>query len=379
MPSVTHILQYTQSFFVHAACFSVAIAILVFVHEFGHYLAARLNGVKVTAFSIGFGPQLLSFTDKHGTAWKICAIPAGGYVQMYGDADESSKPDFEKIAHMSQEEQAQTFYNKKLWQKSIITAGGPIANYIQAILIMTVILFVRGQSVAPPTIQGVEPNSPAAHAHLAAGDIIISIDKNNISSFYDIVRFSTLHPNQTVNVTYSRNGNIHSTPLKIANKEVKDKLGKSMSMGYMGIASPNPEIKNLSISQAIVVATTEAYNISGSILKSLKQILVGSRNIRELGGPIQIAGTVTEATMQGIVSVAWLIAMISINLGLVNLLPIPTLDGGYLMYYLFETVSRSPIPKSYQLMGLKIGFTLLMATFAFITYNDLKHLIKVML
>ena len=343
--------------------FIIIISTIVFIHEFGHYYIARIAGVKIEIFSIGFGKELFGWYDKNSTRWKICLFPFGGYVKMFGDQNAASSPDFKKISKLTHDEKKLSFYTKKLPWKFAIISAGPIANFILGIAIMTFFFSYYGTSKALPIINSVEKSSAADKAGLRAEDEILKIDDIQIEEFSDIQRIISLNQGEGLDLKILRKGEIYDVNVIPDITEKKDMLGNLIKTRKLGIVSSQIEIIKLSPYDSFIKAFKDTYNISSSTLKAIKQIILGQRSTEELGGPIKIAQFSGHSTKQGIASVLWLIAVLSINLGLMNLLPIPMLDGGHLLFYLIEAIKGSPISEKNQQIGFQMGLFLLIIIF----------------
>ncbi len=351
--------------------FLVVITIVVFVHEFGHYLVARLNGVKVEVFSIGFGSELLGWTDSHGTRWKIAAIPMGGYVKMYGDADPSSSPDFDKLKKLTKKEKAQSFYFKKIWQKALVVFAGPAANYILAIVILATMFSFYGKAYILPEITAVVKDSVAEKAGIKAGDVVKKIDNKEIETFEEIRQILALNLGEEIHVVVERGSKVMEFDLKPEIKVTKDVFGNEIKMPMLGVTSNKFENEELTFGMAIVEAVQDSYNISVGMLQAVWQMIIGARSTDDLGGPIKIAKYSGQSAESGLNGILWFIALISINLGLVNLFPIPMLDGGHLMYYAIEAIKGKPLNEKIQMIGFRLGMAMLITLMIYVTVKDI--------
>lgn len=355
--------------------FIIIISIIVFVHEMGHYLVAKFSGVKVESFSIGFGREIWGFNDRSGTRWKISYLPFGGYVKMLGDRDPASSPDFAKIAQLSEEQRRSAFYNKPVGVRAAIVVAGPIANFIFAILILTGLILFNGRFTTTNIIKEVVVDMPAHIAGLQVGDRINKIDNNNVKDFSDIEAFVSINQGKELLLEIERNGqllNYRLTPKIIA---TQDALGNKIKVGRIGIISEVSNIKNYNFFEAFQYSIEQTYKICKITLISMKQILLGERGTDQLSGPIRIAKYSGQIAKHGIINVLGFIAMISINLGLVNLLPIPLLDGGHLSFYLIEALKGSPLNPASQNVLIRLGIIILFSLMVFSTFNDLKEVI----
>lgn len=358
--------------------FTAVVFILVFIHEFGHFIVARWAGVKVECFSIGFGKELWGFNDKHGTRWKLCLIPFGGYVKMFGDIDPASSPDFDKLKALTAEEKSQTFFNKPLSKKAAIVIAGPAANYLLAIAIFTAFLMIFGIRVIPPVIGGMMEKGPAAEAGLTLKDRILKIDDQAVESFDNIREVISLNTGSPITITYERQGEQKQVTLTPKLMEMKNNLGMKFNQAVIGITPiPEPEYKkvDLNVFQAIGMATAECGKQTMMTLRVLGQIITGNRSIKEMGGVVTIAELSGRAAQQGIDVLIWYLAIISISLGFFNLLPIPMLDGGHLLFYFIEAVKGAPLAEKIQEGLMKVGMAFILLLAVVVTFNDVVRVI----
>jgi regulator of sigma E protease len=353
--------------------FLIVLTVLVFVHELGHYWVARRNGVRIETFSIGFGPELFGWHDRAGTRWKLSAIPLGGYVKFFGDADAISMPGAELPA-MTAEERAVSFHHKPLGQRAAIVAAGPIANFVFAIVVSAVLFILIGQPFTPPVVGGVMAGSAAEKAGFQAGDRIVRINGEQISRFEDIQRIVQLDLDQPLKVTVQRNGQDVALTAVPAIIEETDRLGNKVRLARLGIRGGGIEYLRRTPGQALWQAGLETYEQTTGTLKALGQIVVGHRSSDELGGPLRIAQMSGEVAKGGIANLFAFMAFLSINLGLINLFPVPVLDGGHLLFYLFEWVRGRPLGARAQEYGFRIGMVLVFSLMILATWNDLVHI-----
>lgn len=358
-------LHYAWSFF-------MILSVIVFIHEFGHYIIAKWCGVRITAFSIGFGREIVGWNDKSGTRWKISLIPLGGYVKMLGDAGAASTPDAELNARMSEEEKAHSFHHKPLWKKAAIVVAGPTFNFILTIIILTGMIMTYGLATTDPIIEKVLPGSAAEDAGLQSGDRILSIDGKKVETFSDIPRILAINTGTPITMVLDRSGETISKTLTPRMQESKDAFGNPAKWPIIGIKSPEHIRQDMSFIEAVGEAVQRTYAICATSLKAVGQMITGQRDATELKGPIGIAKLSGQATEMNFNTVLWFIAMLSANLGLVNLLPIPLLDGGHLMYYAIEAATGKPLAEKIQEYGFRIGFALLAGLMAFTILNDLR-------
>ncbi len=352
--------------------FLFVLTFLVFIHEMGHYLVARINSVKVDVFSIGFGPEIYGIYDKHGTRWKISLIPLGGYVKFYGDMGASSFPDKEKINHKNVNSNS-IFHNKSLFQRSAIVTAGPLANFLFAIFIFSIIFFIYGKPYSVPIINEVLPNSSAEYYGLKNKDRIVSIGNRDINSFDDIKSIVQLNANQELNFQILRDSKILNLIVKPKLVRVKDSFGNEYNIGQLGIRSNETEYLKLNFFQSISYSVDQTINVCLTSLIAVKQMIFGKRSAEELAGVIGIAKMTGDVAQVGFVSLLQLMAFLSISLGLVNLFPIPMLDGGHLLFYFFEAILGKPLSLKMQEFGMKLGFMFVVFLMFLTAFNDLNR------
>jgi regulator of sigma E protease len=359
----------SPGFFWTILSFLAVIGPLIFVHELGHYFVGRWFGVKADIFSIGFGHEIAGWTDKRGTRWKLAWLPLGGYVKFAGDMNPASQPSPEWLA-LPADQRAQTFQAKPVWQRFLIVAAGPVINLLLAILIFTGFIMAIGDFRSPPVIAGVAPGTAAAKAGLRPGDRIVAIGGNNISRFEDISRHVVLHPGEQVTIAYERGGQRRETAAKLALNVQRDQFGNEFRSGQLGV-SGQPVLEKVSIGQAVGGAFRMTWHTITMTVEGLGQIITGTRSVKELGGPLKIAKFSGEQASLGLLAFLLFVAAISINLGFINLLPIPMLDGGHLLLYLIEGVRRKPLKPEAQEWAFRTGLAALLALMVFVTFNDL--------
>jgi regulator of sigma E protease len=359
--------------------FFVLILVVVFVHEYGHYYFAKKYGVGVTDFSIGFGKEIFGWNDKSGTRWKICAIPLGGYVKFFGDRNVFSQADQEKILKQyNTEDQHKLFVLKPLYQRVLIVFGGPLANFLLAILIFFSVYTFAGKDFTPAVINEVQKDSPAMIAGLKDNDIIVSIDDNKVKSILEVSKFIMMSTDEFINFTIIRSGqdlNFRVKPNMVAGE---DNLGNKIIKRMVGIklGTYNNEVNHVKLgpAKALFYAINEVYYVSVSSLKYIGSMIKGSGDSSQLGGPIRIAKISGQVAEFGILPFISMMAYISISLGLINLFPIPMLDGGHLMFYAIEKVLGRPLSQKVQEGFFRIGMFMLLSLMFFTTFNDLKDL-----
>jgi len=358
--------------------FLFVLTIVVFVHEFGHFLVARWCGVAVKVFSIGFGPEIFGFYDRKGTRWRVSWIPLGGYVRFIDDENVASAPGRKAFEALPEEDRKRSFQGKSLARRAAIVAAGPIANFVLAIVIFTAIFSVFGERITAAKVDAVTPNSAAARAGFEPGDRVISIDGTAIDNFAEMQRIVATSPGQTLHFVVNRGGanvDITATPEL---KEITDRFGNSMRIGLLGIQrSASPEDWKLERHDpvtAFVMAVKESYFVVSRSLGYLYDVATGREAADQLGGPLRIAQISGEVASAGFVALLNLAAIISVSIGLINLFPIPMLDGGHLLFYGIEAVRGRPLSESTQEIGFRIGLAFVLMLMIFATWNDLIHL-----
>ncbi|MFN3388200.1 MAG: RIP metalloprotease RseP [Allosphingosinicella sp.] len=350
--------------------FLLVIGPLIFVHELGHYFVGRWFGVKADTFSIGFGREIAGWTDRRGTRWKVGWLPLGGYVKFAGDMNAASQPSPEWLA-LPAEEREKTFQSKALWKRFLIVAAGPATNFLFAILIIAGFFLLLGMPQTPPVVANVQPGSAAAEAGIAPGDRILSVDGNGVDVFEDISRYVMLQPGKRMTVVVERSG--QRVPVPVTPREVveRDNFGNEFKKGQLGIGPGVRELAPVPVGQALTGAVGWTWHVVSTTVEALGQIITGRRSAKELGGPLKIAKFSGEQASLGLAAFIWFVAVISINLGFINLLPIPLLDGGHLLFYGIEAVRRKPLRPEAQEWAFRTGLALLLMVMIFVTVNDL--------
>jgi regulator of sigma E protease len=371
--TLLHVFHYVWSF-------ALILSVIVFVHEFGHFLAARLCGVKIETFSIGFGRELIGRTDRHGTRWKLAMWPLGGYVKMFGDAGAASTPDTSALDSMNEAERRVSFHYRPLWAKAIIVAAGPIANFILSISVFTYFIFTVGMNSTEPVVGSVMEKTPAAVAGLKAGDKILSVDGKEMHNFNNISETLMTNLGQPVALEVARGDKVLKLQLTPILFEEKDVLGNDQKRPLIGIRSQKITYKEVGLLTAIGAATERTYGMCKTTLHVLGQMLVGERGTKDLKGPLGIAKLSGDVTSQGetvgqtLHMILWFIALLSVNLGLVNLLPVPMLDGGHLAFYCVEALRGRPMAAKFQEYSFRIGFMLIACLMALSLFNDVRQM-----
>lgn len=373
-------MHYAETLFHYLWSFALIISIIVFVHEFGHYLAARLCGVKIETFSIGFGREIIGRTDKHGTRWKIALFPLGGYVKMYGDSSAASTPDLEKLDAMSTAERKQSLHHQPLLAKSFIVAAGPVANFLLTIAVFTYFIYTVGIASTEPVVGEVMKNTPAASAGLKPGDRILSIDGKEMRTFNDIPEALITNLYTPVELAVQRGEKtmkLSITPIEYAEKDI---TGNTDKRPLIGIRSQQITRENVIFPRAVWLATEKTYNLCATNLRALGQIITGDRSSRSLTGTLGIAklsGDITqqgETTRETLMTILWFIAILSAGIGLVNLFPLPMLDGGHLLFYAIEALRGRPMSEKVQEYSYRFGFVLIIMLMAFTLVNDARKI-----
>ena len=358
---MTHLID----FFRNAAAFVVVLGILVFVHELGHYLAARWRGVHVEAFSIGFGKTIASWTDRLGTVWKLSWLPLGGYVKLHGqERPEDATPET-RAAWLP----GRTFHEKPVSSRAIVVAAGPVANFLLAAVLFAVLYMSVGRPTALPVIGDVVTGGAAATAGLQASDRIEAIDGKQTKTFEDIQRIIAANPGATLQLSILRDGAERTVPVTVGSRKVGGKAS-----GVLGVRGGAVEYTRVGPLQAIRAGIAQTWDVTAATVAGLGQMLSGARTADELSGPVGIFQLSGQVARLGIASLVSFIAVLSVNLGLINLFPIPVLDGGHLLFYGAEALRGRPLPPRLQEYGFRAGFALLAGLFVFATWNDLTHL-----
>ena len=353
--------------------FMLVIGPLVFVHEMGHYLAGRWFGVKADAFSIGFGREIAGWTDARGTRWKLGWLPLGGYVKFAGDMSPASQPNAEWLALPAHERQ-RTFQAKPVWQRAIIVAAGPVVNFLLAILILAGFAATVGVDRTPPVVGTIQAGSAAAVAGLQPGDRITALNGRGIDTYRDLQVYVVMRPGERVRVDYVRGGASATLQATLARTTMRDRFGNETAIGRLGVSSGAIVYQPVPVLEAPAAGVRMVGDILRGTLDGIGQIITGRRSVKELGGPIQIAKVSGEQFSLGWTALVLLIAFVSINLGFINLLPVPMLDGGHLFFYAIEAVRRRPVAAETQEWAYRGGLAALLALMLLVTFNDLGSL-----
>ena len=353
--------------------FVFILSVIVFIHEMGHYLIARYCGVRIDVFSIGFGPEIYGWNDSTGTRWKISLLPLGGYVKMFGDADASSKPG-EDVVEMSPQDKEISFHHKHLGQRTAIVLGGPAANFVLAAFILAIMFATVGQRITPALISIVQPDGAAAEAGMIPGDRITAIDDTAIDRFEMVQRIVRGNVGEPLLFTVERDGALVRMEIVPRLVDVIDGFGNKQKYGQIGVGRKGVEFVRHDPLTAVWAAVEETASLTMATLDALGQIISGSRGTEDLGGPIRIAQVSGQVAEDGLVTVFWFMAVLSINLGLINLFPVPMLDGGHLLFFVYEAIRGKPLGERAQEYGFRIGLAMVLSLMIFATWNDLVQL-----
>lgn len=361
--------------------FILILSFIVFIHEFGHYIIAKKFGVKIEEFSIGFGKQLYAYQDKSGTKWKLCLVPLGGYVKMFGDRNAASMADDKSKINQNKDK---AFVFKPLYQKFLIVLAGPSFNYFLAIIILFFLFMQQGISTASNIATEVVKDSPAARAGLAKGDQIIEISGRKINSFEDIQKIVQISPGLNLDFKIVRNNETFAVVIKPEATISKDFVGNEIKTGLIGIKSDKLIYQEVNLIEAAKLSVYEVWDMTILSIKVVKQLILGQRELSDLAGPVKIAkysGQITEKSLtkdengqRNLYLIFWFIAVISVNLGFANLLPIPVLDGGHLMLYMLQAIRGRELSAKAEALIFKSGFALLLLLFIMVTINDIKFI-----
>ena len=356
--------------------FLFVLTIVVFFHELGHFLVARWCGIKVIVFSIGFGPEIVGFNDRYGTRWKLSAVPLGGYVKFFGDDNAASVPDTEAAAAMTEAEKRDSFQHKPVGPRAAVVAAGPIANFILAIAIFAGVFMTVGKQTTTARVDAIAPNSAAQAAGFQPGDLVLAINGSAIANFADMQRIVSISAGEPLNVDIERGGvhvTLKATPER---KELKDNFGNVHRIGVLGISrSMQPgDIKTEKAGpfQAISMGAQETWFVVDRTLSYIGGVFTGREAADQLGGPIRIAQVSGQVATAGFVALIHLTAVLSVSIGLLNLFPIPLLDGGHLLFYGIEAVRGKPLSERAQEFGFRVGLALVVMLMIFATFNDIK-------
>jgi len=353
-------------------------SIVVFVHELGHFLVARWCGIRVLVFSIGFGPELLGFNDRHGTRWKLAVVPLGGYVKFLGDENAASVPDQASIAQMSEAERQESFPAKSVGARAAVVAAGPIANFLMAVVIFAGLAMVFGKPSTAALVDIVQPGSAAEEAGFQPGDLVLSINGRRIDNFTEMMRIVSISAGEKLTIVVRRDGSELTLTAVPRMQEVKDIFNDVTRRGILGISrSPDPtERMPASPIEALTWGVTETYSVIEGTLTSIGRMFVGRESADQVGGPIRIAEVSCQVATIGMAALLHLTAVLSISIGLLNLFPIPLLDGGHLLFYSIEKLRGRPLSDRAQEFGFRIGLAVVLMLMIFATYNDISRYVR---
>ncbi|QTL03615.1 RIP metalloprotease RseP [Aquabacter sp. L1I39] len=358
--------------------FLFVLTLVVFFHELGHFWVARRAGVRVLTFSLGFGPEIAGFTDRHGTRWRLAAVPLGGYVRFFGDEDAASTPDERKLSQMSAAERRESFFYQPLRWRAAIVAAGPIANFILAIVIFALVFMTFGRQVTQPRVDQITPASAAERAGFKPGDLILTIDGNPIESFSDMQRVVGASAGQELTFVVDRDGSDVRLTATPELREMKDSFGNVHRLGLLGIsrslAAADVTTRRYGPVEAVAMGAQETWFVVTRTFDYLGGVISGRESADQLGGPIRIAQVSGQVATHGIGALLSLAAVLSVSIGLLNLFPIPLLDGGHLLFYAVEAVRGRPLSPRTQDIGFRIGLAIVLMLMVFATWNDVLHL-----
>ncbi|HEU5286154.1 MAG TPA: RIP metalloprotease RseP [Sphingomicrobium sp.] len=349
--------------------FICALGPLVFIHEFGHYAVAKLFRVGAEVFSIGFGREIAGWTDRSGTRWKVGWLPLGGYVRFVGDMNPASAP--APDADVPEELRSRSFHHKPVWQRFLIVLAGPMANFLLAILIFAAFFAAFGFPRTPAVVASVAPASSAQHAGLVPGDRILAVDGRSTDSFEDLAGYVVLRPDEQIRVEIERDGERRQVSIRLAREVETDRFGQRFEIGRLGVYAEGREYVRLHPLELLPTATSYTVQLTRSMIDGLWQIISGRRSVKDLGGPLKIAQIAGQQASLGAFEFIQLLAFFSINLGFINLLPVPMLDGGHLLFYSVEAVRRRPVSLQAQDWAFRGGLAFILALLLFTTVNDL--------
>jgi len=355
--------------------FLFVLTVVVFIHEMGHYLVGRWCGIGVKAFSIGFGPELVGFNDSRGTRWKLSAIPLGGYVKFVGDMNAVSQPDDAEIAALSDAERKVAFHTQPIWKRAATVFAGPLFNFLLTIAVLAVLFSIYGKVVLQPTVAEIVPNSPAAAAGFLPGDRFVSVDGQLVESFADVQRLVSGRSGDAIVFVMLRDGKEVTLTATPEIREQKDALGNTIKVGVIGVVNNEelgqPRVISFSPPGAVIEALRETVHIVERTGQFMKRFAVGREDKCQLGGPVKIADMAGRAAALGFQWLVQLVALLSVGIGILNLLPIPPLDGGHLLFYGIEAVFRRPVSERVMEMVYRAGFTVVLLFMGFVFWNDL--------
>lgn len=361
----------------YAVPFLFVLTLVVFFHELGHFLVARWNGVRVLTFSLGFGPEIVGFNDRHGTRWKLSLIPLGGYVKFFGDESEASTPSSDSLAKMTAAEQAVSFHHKRVGPRAAIVVAGPVANFLLAIVLFTFLFSVFGVPNTSARVDGVQPGSAAESAGFQPGDVVVAIDGKQIRNFLEMQRLVGVEAGHELKFTIKRGDSTLDLAATPQLKEIKDRFGNVQRLGLLGIsrttAANEALTERVDPATALWMGIKETWFVVDRTFAYIGGVFTGREAADQLGGPLRIAQVSGQVATIGFTPLLHLAAVLSISIGLLNLFPVPLLDGGHLLFYAVEAVRGRPLSERAQEMGFRIGLGLVLMLMVFATYNDILH------
>ncbi len=375
---LSHLHSFGGSIAEYIIPFLFVLSLVVFFHELGHFLVARWSGMRILVFSIGFGPEIIGFNDRHGTRWKVSAIPLGGFVKFFGDDTVASTADEARLATMDANERAQSFVFQPVAKRAAVVVAGPLANFVLAIVIFAAVFMLYGKQTMSARVDSVQPGSAAAATGFKPGDLVLAIDDRRISDFAEMQRIVSESAGKTLDITVKRAGVdrvLKATPKLEA---VKDAFGSVHRIGILGIsrsmAPADLQFHPVAPPQAIVMSVQQTWSVVYHTLGYIGGVLTGREAANQLGGPIRIAQMSAEVASIGFIPLVQLAAVLSVSIGLLNLFPIPLLDGGHLLFYGIEAVRGRPLSERAQEVGFRIGLAIVFFLMIFATFNDIVHL-----
>ncbi len=358
--------------------FLFVLTIVVFFHELGHFIVARLCGVRVLTFSLGFGPELFGFNDRHNTRWKVSAIPLGGYVKFLGDETEASTPSTEALKAMSEEDRKGSFHHKSVGRRAAVVAAGPIANFILAILIFGCLFTFFGKPITSARVDTIQAGSAAAAAGFQPGDVVSAIDGTAIDNFTDMQRIVSTNAGNELHFTVKRGANTIALTATPELREIKDSFNNAHKVGILGITrstvAGEAATERVNPATGLWLGVKETWFVAKSTLVYIGDVFTRRASADQVGGPIRIAQISGQVATFGLSALIHLAAVLSVSIGLLNLFPVPMLDGGHLLFYLVEAVRGRPLSEKSQEMGFRVGLALVLMLMVFATYNDILHL-----
>ena len=358
--------------------FLFVLSLVVFFHEFGHFLVARLCGVRILVFFIGFGPELVGFNDRHNTRWKISAIPLGGYVKFFGDDNAASVPDAPRLESMPESDRARSFFYQPVFKRAAIVVAGPMANFILAVAIFALVFMLYGKQTMSARVDAVQADSAAAAAGFQPGDLVVSIDGQAVGDFEQMQRIVSESAGNLLDIKVDRKGTVLDLKATPALKEVKDNFGNVHRIGILGIsrsmAAEDLKSQPVGPLRAVWLGAEETWFVVDRTLSYIGGVFVGREAADQLGGPIRIAQISGQVASIGFVALIHLAGVLSVSIGLLNLFPIPLLDGGHLLFYAIEATRGRPLSERAQEVGFRIGLAIVVMLMIFATFNDIVHL-----